>query len=86
MAPILKVRSYTCDDCGTVHQIQTNHESNVFHRCINWCCHRPAKLQSMSFFQGEAEVIESEFYDSTAQTKVKIPVNPQQYQAWLDKR
>lgn len=43
-----KTRMFSCLKCGAIKRINTNHvDGNLFDRCSNWICHRPAELREM---------------------------------------
>jgi hypothetical protein len=82
----LKYRPFQCDNCGTIHSIQTNHEGQVYaQKCKNWPC-TPGfhHYVSMTFFPGTAENIEATFYTKDIHTKARLDVNLVKYNAWLD--
>jgi len=43
-----KHRMFSCLRCGAIKRVNTNHvDGNLFDRCSNWTCHRPAELRDM---------------------------------------
>lgn len=57
-------RPFACDKCGAIHQIETNHEGQVYsQKCKNWpCTAGVGSFTSMSFWAGPVEERETNFY------------------------
>ena len=57
-------RKFACDKCGAIHDLQTNHEGQVYNqKCNNWPCTAGRfDYTSMTFWGGKIEVKETGFY------------------------
>ena len=53
----IEYRPFSCDKCGAIHSIQTNHKGQVYNqKCQNWPCTAGCfDYTSMSFWGGETE-------------------------------
>ena len=51
----IEYRPFSCDKCGCIHSIQTNHKGQVYHqKCQNWPCTAGCfDYASMTFWGGE---------------------------------
>lgn len=75
----LQYRVFSCDKCGAIHNIQTNHKGQVYsQKCKNWSC-TPGCFDytSMTFYGGKTVVKETSFYtppDYSNKTKLKFAI------------
>ena len=51
----IKYRPFSCDKCGAIHSIQTNHKGQVYNqKCQNWPCTAGCfDYASMTYWGGE---------------------------------
>ena len=51
----IEYRPFSCDKCGCIHSIQTNHKGQVYNqKCQNWPCTAGCfDYASMTFWGGE---------------------------------
>lgn len=71
----IKNRNFACDKCGAIHEIQTNHEGQVYNmKCKNWTC-TPGCFDytTMTFWNGNTRLKETSFYAKAGdKNKVKL--------------
>lgn len=71
----IEYRQYACDKCGAIHSQQTNHRGKIYgQKCKNWPCTAGVfDFTSMSFYSGETEERETNFYrEPDYNNKVKL--------------